>query len=62
MNKEEISAIAKEVVKIYFDENVSVKEAIELCRRDKRLWATAQGTSYNLNLQRTERNIELLLI
>ena len=29
MTKEEKLAIAKEVVKIYFDENVSVKEAIE---------------------------------
>lgn len=31
MNKEEISAIANEVVEIYFNENVSVKEAIALC-------------------------------
>lgn len=35
MNKEEKLAIAKEVVKIYFNENVSVKEAIELCRGEE---------------------------
>ena len=35
MTKKEISAIADEVVKIYFNENVSVKEAIELCRGEE---------------------------
>ena len=33
MTKKEISAIADEVVKIYFNENVSVKEAIEIAKR-----------------------------
>ena len=33
MTKEEMLVIADEVVEIYFDENVSVKEAIEKAKR-----------------------------
>ena len=45
MSKEEMLAIADGVVEIHFDENMSVKGAIELCRRK-------EGETYESKMDR----------
>lgn len=44
MTRKEILAIADEIVEIYFNENVSVKEAIEIAKR--------KGEDYEFKMDR----------